>query len=69
MIKLVEMPKNTNIATFVSIKKTCKKLRSPLTVGEKVVVLAERLRKKMHQVVFTKARPKTFLFLTEKKYL
>ena len=27
-------------------KKTCKKLRSPLTIGEKVWVLAERLRKK-----------------------
>ena len=27
-------------------KKSCKKLRSPLTVGEKVLVLAERLKKK-----------------------
>ena len=27
-------------------KKTCKKLRSPLTVGEKVLVLAKRPRKK-----------------------
>ena len=27
-------------------KKTCKKLRNPLTIGEKVSVLAERLRKK-----------------------
>ena len=40
------MPKDTNVTTFVSIKKTRKKLRSPLTVGEKVLVLAQRLRKK-----------------------
>ena len=51
-------------------KKTRKKLRSPLTVGEKVLILAERLRKKKtHQVIYTKARPKAFHFLTEKKYL
>ena len=40
------MPKDTNGTTFISIKKTRKKLRSPLTVGEKALVLAERLRKK-----------------------
>ena len=45
-LELVEMPKDTNVTTFVSIKKTRKKLLSPLTVGEKVLVLAERLRKK-----------------------
>ena len=50
-------------------KKTRKKLCSPLTVGEKVLVLAERLRKKMHRVIYTKAQPKTFHFSTEKKYL
>ena len=45
-LELVEMPKDTNVTTFVSIKKTRKKLCSPLTVGEKVLVLAKRLRKK-----------------------
>ena len=40
------MPKDTNVTIFVLIKKTRKKLRSSLTVGEKVLVLAERLKKK-----------------------
>ena len=50
-------------------KKTCKKVGSPLTVGEKVLVLAERLKKKTHRVIYTKAKPETFHFSTEKKYL
>ena len=49
-LELAEMQKDTNVSIKNSDirfdKKTCKKLRSPLTVGEKVLVLAERLRKK-----------------------
>ena len=45
-LELVEMPKDTNVTTFISIKKPRKNLQSPLTIGEKVLVLAERLRKK-----------------------
>ena len=44
--ELVEMSKDTNVTAFVLIKKTRKKLCSPLTVAEKVLVLGERLRKK-----------------------
>ena len=45
-LEFVEMPNNTNVTTFVLIKKTRKKLYSSLTVGEKVLLLAERIRKK-----------------------
>ena len=49
-LELAEMQKDTNVSIKNSDirfdKKTRKKLRSPLTVGEKVLVLAERLRKK-----------------------
>ena len=49
-LELAEMQKDTNVSIKNSDirfdKKTRKKLRSPLTVGEKVLVLAERLRRK-----------------------
>ena len=49
-LELVEMQKNANVSIrkldIRFDKKTRKKLRSSLTVGEKVLVLAERLRKK-----------------------
>ena len=50
-------------------KKMAKKLQSLLMIGEKVLVLDERLRKKDASEIYTKAQPKTFHFLTEKKYL
>ena len=51
-------------------KKYRKKLRSPWIVGEKVLVLAERLKKKKTcQVIYIKAQPKTFHFLIEIRYL
>ena len=49
-------------------KKSRKKLRSPLLIGEKVLVLAERLKKKMHQVLYIKVRLKIFHFSTEMKF-
>ena len=49
-------------------KISCNKLRSPLTVGEKVLVLAERLKKKMLLVVYIIVQPKIFHFLTETKF-
>ena len=49
-LELAEMQKDTNVSIKNSDirfdKKTRQKLRSPLTVGEKVLVLAKRLRKK-----------------------
>ena len=49
-LELVEMQKDANVSIrkldIRFDKKTRKKLRSSLTVGEKVLVLAERLRKK-----------------------
>ena len=49
-LELVEMQKDANVLIrkldIRFNKKTRKKLRSSLTVGEKVLVLAERLRKK-----------------------
>ena len=49
-LELVEMQKDANVSIrkldIRFNKKTRKKLRSSLTVGEKVLVLAERLRKK-----------------------
>ena len=44
-----------------------KKLREPL-VGEKVFVLAERLKKKMHQVFFIRAQLRINYFLIETRY-
>ena len=49
-------------------KKSRKKLRSPLLIGEKVLVLAERLKKKTHQVLYIKVRLKIFHFSTEMKF-
>ena len=49
-------------------KKSRKKLCSPLLIGEKVLVLVERLKKKMHQVLYLKARLKIFHFSTEIKF-
>ena len=46
-------------------KKSRKKLRSPLLIGEKVLVLDETLKKKMHQVLYIKVRLKIFHFSTE----
>ena len=49
-LELAEMQKDTNVSIKNSDirfdKKTRQKLRSPLTLGEKVLVLAKRLRKK-----------------------
>ena len=42
-----------------------KRLREPLDIDEKCLVLGERLRKRMLQEDYTKAQPKTKLFLTE----
>ena len=46
-----------------------RRLRDPLKIGEKVLVLAERIKKKMPLAFYIKAQPKTGHFLTEKKYL
>ena len=47
-----------------------KKLRSPLEIGEKVLVLAERLKKKkMHLAHCIKVQQKTCHFLIVNKYL
>ena len=45
-----------------------KQVREPFTIGERVLVLAERLKKRMHQAVYLKAQPKTFHFLIEMKF-
>ena len=50
-------------------KKSRKKLREPLAVGEKVLVLAKRLKKRIHRVVYIKVRLKIFHFLIKKKFL
>ena len=49
-------------------KKSRKKLCSPLLIGEKVLVLAERLKKKTHQLLYIKVRLKIFHFSTEMKF-
>ena len=49
-------------------KKSRKKLRSPLLIGEKVLVLAERFKKQTHQVLYIKVRLKIFHFSTEMKF-
>ena len=46
-----------------------RKLRSPLHLEEKVLVLAERLKKKMHLVLFIKLLQKIFHFLTGNVFL
>ena len=45
------------------------RLRNPPEIGEKVLVLAERIRKKKLLAFYIKAQPKTGHFLTEKKYI
>ena len=49
-------------------KKPRKKLCSPLLIGERVLVLAERLKKKTHQLLYIKVRLKIFHFSTEMKF-
>ena len=46
-----------------------RRLRNPLDIGEKVLVLAGRLKKKMHQEGYVKAQEKIDLFLTETEIL
>ena len=46
MVKVSKIAERYNQNDIRFDKKSRKKLRSPLTVGEKVLVLAERLRKK-----------------------
>ena len=46
-----------------------KKLRSPLEIGEKVLVLAERLKKKMRLAHHIKVQQRTCCFLIVNKYL
>ena len=51
-------------------KKFKGKLREPLLVGEKVLVLAKRLKKKRMQLGFySKVQLKIFLFLIKKTFL
>ena len=45
------------------------KIRSQLEIGEKVLVLAERLKKKMHLTHYIKTQQKTCRFLTVNTYL
>ena len=45
-----------------------KKLRQPLVVGKNVFVLAERLKKKMHQVFFIRAQLRINHFLTKTRH-
>ena len=66
-LELVEMLKDANVTTFVSIKKTRKKLCSPLTVGEKVLVLAERLRKEDALGNLYKSTTKNILFFNREE--
>ena len=49
-------------------KKSRKKFRSQLLIGEKALVLAEELKKKTHQVLYIKVRLKIFHFSTEMKF-
>ena len=51
------------------IDKTKRKLRSPLNLDEKVLVLAERLRKKMRQVIFIRLQLTIYPFLTKIEFL
>ena len=46
-----------------------RKLIDPLDIGEKVLVLAERLKKKMCQKIFSKLRPKRNSFLIDIGFL
>ena len=46
-----------------------KSIGSSLSLSEKVFILAEWLKKKMHQVNYLKPRPKTCHFLIEIKLL
>ena len=51
------------------IDKRKRKLRSPINLDEKVLVLAERLERKMHQEIFTRLLLITCPFLIEKEFL
>ena len=46
-----------------------RKLREPLAIGEKVLVLSERLKRKMHQVNYINLQHKIKAFLIKIRYL
>ena len=46
-----------------------RKLREPLDIGEKVLVIAERLKKEMHQAFCIRSPPETNHFSIEMKFL
>ena len=50
-------------------EKQKRKLREPLKVNEKVLNLAERIKKKTHLAFYLKALLKIFLFSIKKKFL
>ena len=62
MVKVSKSAKRYNRNDVRFDKKSRKKLCSPLTVGEKVLVLAEWLRKKTLQVIYIKAQRKIHHF-------
>ena len=70
-LELVEMQKDANVSIrkldIRFDKKTRKKLRSSLTVGEKVLVLAERLRKKDALGSLYKSTTKNISFFNRKE--
>ena len=51
------------------IDKRKRKLRSPLNIDEKVLVLAKRLKKKMHQEIFTRLLRIIYPFLIVREFL
>ena len=67
--RLQKVSKNNNRIQRYSIKKDSRKrqLREPLNLGEKVLVLAERLKKKDAPGRFIKVRHKTKVFFNKGK--
>ena len=69
LVKVGKFAERYKRSDIKSGRRFCKKLRSPLEIGEKVLVLAERLKKTKHLAHYIKVQQKAYRFLIVKKYL
>ena len=69
IVKVRKFAERYERSDIKSGRRFCKKLRSPLEIGEKVLVLAERLKKMKHLAHYIKVQQNAYRFLIVNKYL
>ena len=69
LIKVRKFAERYERSDIKSDRQFRKKMRSLLEISEKVLVPAERLKKKMHLAHFIKVQQKACIFLIVNKYL